>query len=175
MFSKSNKSNAARSNAGRERRTSPSIIGADCTITGDILSQGEVQIDGRVDGDVRCDMLVVGPTGTITGEISAELVRVLGSVTGQVKARAVELARTAHVVGDITHESLSIEAGAFVEGRFDRMNEQKALPSDRNIAGQALLSSPAEAQKSAEDKKAESADGQDSEPEQGTEVAAATA
>ncbi|HVI50285.1 MAG TPA: polymer-forming cytoskeletal protein [Candidatus Sulfotelmatobacter sp.] len=140
MFSKSNKANA-----GRERRTSPSIIGADCTITGDILSQGEVHVDGRVDGDVRCDMLVVGPSGTITGEISAELVRVLGSVTGQIKARAVELAKSAHVVGDITHESLSIEAGAFVEGRFDRLAEQKALPSgDRNAAGQALLSSPAE-------------------------------
>jgi cytoskeletal protein CcmA (bactofilin family) len=147
MFSKISKANAAGT-----RRTSPSIIGADCTITGDILSQGEVHVDGRVDGDVRCDMLVVGPTGTITGEISADLVRVLGSVTGQVKARAVELAKTAHVVGDITHDTLSIEAGAFVEGRFDRMSHQTgtgeaakaALSSDRNAAGQALLASPSE-------------------------------
>jgi cytoskeletal protein CcmA (bactofilin family) len=142
MFSKANKSNASSG-----RRTSPSIIGADCTITGDILSQGEVHVDGRVDGDVRCDMLVVGPTGTITGEISADLVRVLGSVTGQIKARSVELAKSAHVVGDISHDSLSIEAGAFVEGRFDRMHSQTteaAKPvTDRNAAGQALLASPA--------------------------------
>jgi cytoskeletal protein CcmA (bactofilin family) len=156
MFSKANKSNAASG-----RRTSPSIIGADCTITGDILSQGEVHVDGRVDGDVRCDMLVVGPTGTITGEISADLVRVLGSVTGQIKARSVELSKSAHVVGDISHDSLSIEAGAFVEGRFDRMHNQtteaaKSL-TDRNAAGQALLASPPEpkAEPKAEPKKDE--------------------
>jgi len=142
MFSKANKSNASSG-----RRTSPSIIGADCTITGDILSQGEVHVDGRVDGDVRCDMLVVGPTGTITGEISADLVRVLGSVTGQIKARSVELAKSAHVVGDISHDSLSIEAGAFVEGRFDRIMHNQTTEAaksltDRNAAGQALLASP---------------------------------
>lgn len=161
MFSKISKANAASS-----RRTSPSIIGADCTITGDILSQGEVHVDGRVDGDVRCDMLVVGPTGTITGEISADLVRVLGSVTGQIKARAVELAKSAHVVGDITHDTLSIEAGAFVEGRFDRMSHQTgtgdaakaaALTSDRNAAGQALLASPTESKADEEKKKDEDA------------------
>jgi len=141
MFSRPNKSKD-----GRERNVTPSIIGTDCTLTGNILSQGEVHVDGRVEGDIRCDTLVVGQSGTITGEISAETVRVLGTVTGQIRSRAVQLAKTAHVVGDIVHETLSIEAGAFVEGRFDRMSptglgDSKALP-DRNAAGQALLSAP---------------------------------
>ena len=119
MFSKTNKAS--------NHRSSPSIIGADCALTGDINSQGEVHVDGRVHGDVRCGFLVIGEQGAIIGEINAETVRVLGSVTGQISAKAVELAKTARVVGDITHDSLSVEAGAHVEGRFNRLPALKAL------------------------------------------------
>lgn len=156
MFSKPNKDTPT-----TPRRASPSIIGADCTITGNILSQGEVHVDGRVDGDVRCDSLVIGVTGVITGEISSELVRILGTVTGQIKSRAVEMTKTAHVVGDITHESLAIEAGAFIHGRFDHMQDPAEAATstlaDRNAAGQVLLASPAESKTKGEKKSADAA------------------
>lgn len=113
MFSKPNKPTVL-------NRTSPSIIGTNCSLAGDILSDGEVHVDGKVVGDVRCVTLVIGEAGGVTGEIVAETVRVLGSVTGQITASAVELARTARITGDITHDSLAVEAGAHVEGRFNR-------------------------------------------------------
>jgi cytoskeletal protein CcmA (bactofilin family) len=113
MFSKPNKTVTLRS--------TPSIIGANCSLAGDIVSEGEVHVDGKVVGDVRCVTLVIGEAGGITGEINAETVRVLGAVTGQITARAVELAKTARILGDITHDSLAVEAGAYVEGRFNRL------------------------------------------------------
>ncbi|HIJ38005.1 MAG TPA: polymer-forming cytoskeletal protein [Rhodospirillaceae bacterium] len=129
MFSRHNKPPAT--------RETPSIIGSNCTLVGDILSQGEVHIDGRVNGDVRCAVLVIGESGFITGEIRAEKVRVLGAVTGQINARAVELAKTARILGDITHESLAVEAGAYVEGRFNRQAE--ATADQPSIEGRQLL------------------------------------
>jgi len=145
MFTtKSNKGN-------RERHSPPSIIASDCIVTGDVFSQGEVQMDGRVNGDLRCDLLVVGETGSITGEISAQTVRIFGSVNGQITAAAVELAKSARVLGDITHDSLAIEAGAHVQGRIKRNNEEDGYPSesvqalpDRNAGGQALLTAGTE-------------------------------
>ena len=140
MFLKSNKPTSS-----RDSRTTPTIIGADCRITGDIFSQGEVQIDGRIDGDIRCSHLVVGETGAITGEISAETVRVLGAVTGQIRATSVDLAKTARVLGDITQDSLSVQAGAHIEGSFNRLTPEKPVAEkpatlpDRNKSGQALL------------------------------------
>jgi cytoskeletal protein CcmA (bactofilin family) len=143
MFSKGNKSAA--------RRSTPSIIGTDCTFTGDIQSDGEVQVDGRLDGDVRCSNLVIGEKGSITGEIIADTVSVLGMVAGQITAQSVALARTARVLGDITHDSLSVEVGAYVEGRFNRRPDQTAAKAVeatndaaplRNATGQALLSHP---------------------------------
>jgi len=51
-------------------------------------------------------------------------VRVHGTVNGQIKARSVQLAKTAHVVGDILHEDLAIETGAFLEGHCKRLVEE---------------------------------------------------
>ncbi len=127
MFSKPNKPSA-------HHRTSPSIIGSNCSLAGDISSDGEVHVDGKVVGDVRCAILVIGEEGGVTGEINAETVRVLGSVTGQITASAVELAKTARITGDITHETLSVEAGAFVEGRFNRL-VQKAVEAVPAVPG----------------------------------------
>ncbi len=65
-------------------------------------------------------MLVIGEQGSVAGEVKAETVSVLGTVKGQITAQAVALARTARILGDITHDTLSVEAGAYVEGRFNR-------------------------------------------------------
>jgi cytoskeletal protein CcmA (bactofilin family) len=120
MFSKPNKPHQGLN------RTSPSIIGNNCSLAGDISSDGEVHVDGKVVGDVRCVTLVIGEAGSVTGEINAETVRVLGAVSGQITANAVELAKSARIVGDITHDTLAVEAGAYVEGRFNRLQPAAA-------------------------------------------------
>ena len=94
----------------------PSIISADMAIQGAVNSAGDVQIDGRVEGDVRSISLVVGEHAQIQGEIFAEEATVRGKVIGRIHARKVLLAATSHVEGDILHEALTVEAGAFFEG-----------------------------------------------------------
>lgn len=118
MFSKSNKRNTTPT---QQVQAPPSIISSDLNIVGDLLSDGEIQIDGTVNGDIRTHALVIGETAKIKGEIVADAVRVLGTVHGQIKAKVVKLAASAHVVGDIMHEDLSIETGAFIEGHCKRM------------------------------------------------------
>ena len=51
------------------------------------------------------------------------------TVTGQLKAETIVLAKTAKVLGDIIHESLEIEAGAFVEGSIRRIGSEKPRTS----------------------------------------------
>ena len=104
----------------------PSILSADMRVVGDISSQGEVQIDGTVEGDVRAKSVLVGESADIKGELLAEQIQIHGRINGLVKSRVVHLARTAHVVGDILHESMSIETGAFLEGHCKRMTEPRA-------------------------------------------------
>ncbi|MCH8215019.1 MAG: polymer-forming cytoskeletal protein, partial [Proteobacteria bacterium] len=70
---------------------------------------------------------LIGESATIKGEIVGDTVRVYGTVNGQIKARAVTLAKSAHVVGNILHENLSIEEGAFLEGHCKRLGEGEFL------------------------------------------------
>lgn len=103
--------------AKRGRQVSaPSIISADLTVTGTLLSTGDIQIDGRVEGDVRSVGLVIGEKAEIHGEIFAEDVTVRGKVLGRIRARKIQLAATSHVEGDILHEAFAVESGAFFEG-----------------------------------------------------------
>ncbi|MCH7864596.1 MAG: polymer-forming cytoskeletal protein [Proteobacteria bacterium] len=126
MFSKSSKGSASAADSQpAEKPSPPSIISADLRIFGDISSDGEIQIDGAVDGDIRTKTLLVGEGAHIKGEIVADTVHVHGTVSGQIKSRSVNLAKTAHVVGDILHEDLTIETGAFLEGHCKRMTEKK--------------------------------------------------
>ena len=99
----------------------PSIISIDLSIQGNLSSNGEIQVDGTVNGDISCKALIVGTKGSVSGEVTAQTVRIHGSIKGQVKAKSVFLASTAQMSGDIEHESLAIEPGAFMEGHCKRI------------------------------------------------------
>ena len=96
--------------------SAPSILSAEMSMQGALNSAGDIQIDGRVEGDVRSVGLVIGDKAEIHGEIFAEDVTVRGKVVGRICARKVLLAATSHVEGDILHEALAVENGAFFEG-----------------------------------------------------------
>ena len=102
------------------RKPSPkvaSLISADITVEGGVTGDGELQIDGVVRGDVRVGRLTVGETGHIEGSIYAEAVEVRGRIVGAVTAKQVRLYGTSYIDGDITHEQLAMETGAFFQGR----------------------------------------------------------
>jgi cytoskeletal protein CcmA (bactofilin family) len=99
----------------------PSIISADLKIVGDLHSSGDLQIDGAIEGNISSRSLTIGESAVVRGTLVAETVRVYGEVFGEVKANAVTLAKTAKVEGDITHQSLTMEAGADLIGRLTRL------------------------------------------------------
>jgi cytoskeletal protein CcmA (bactofilin family) len=110
MFSKGTAPKSGRDNV-------PSIISQATHIVGDITTDGEVQIDGKVEGNIRCHSLIVAESGEVSGKVACESVTVHGTLTGTVHGRSVNLSSTARLVGDITHETLTIEAGAHVQGQ----------------------------------------------------------
>lgn len=94
-----------------------SLISENITIEGNVVGEGEVHIDGVVRGDVRVGKLTVGDTGHIEGAVFAEAVEARGRIVGQVTAKQVRLYGTAYIDGDITHEQLAMETGAYFQGR----------------------------------------------------------
>ena len=104
----------------------PSIIGEDLMITGNVNSKGEIQVDGEIQGDVQCGSLLLGDKSQITGCVLAEDVVVRGRVLGSIRGLRVTLQAQSHVEGDIYHQSLAIEQGAFFEGKSRRSEDPLA-------------------------------------------------
>ncbi len=100
----------------------PSIISADLKIVGDLHSNGDLQIDGAVEGDIASRSLTVGECAVVRGSLVAENVRVYGAVFGQIKANSVTLTKTAKVEGNVLYRALSVESGAILTGNVSRLD-----------------------------------------------------
>jgi cytoskeletal protein CcmA (bactofilin family) len=118
---------SAQAKAADQPRSVPSIISQDLTIMGDLISKGELQVDGSVQGDIKGTSIVLGPSGAVSGNVVAEKVRVAGKVDGTIDAAKVELDQSAKVSGDVRHEILSISAGAHLVGKVLRRDSSAAL------------------------------------------------
>ncbi len=105
-----------------------SIIGSDLTIKGNLVCAGDLQIDGRVDGDITCRTLTLGAEPIIDSVVKAETVRICGSFSGEIRAKKVILTSAAKVKGDIYHEVLEVELGASFEGYLGRLDSQTGIP-----------------------------------------------
>ena len=126
--------------AGKTASGVPSIISADLRIEGNLFSEGDVQVDGEVIGDIDSRTLTLGEKSVVRGSISAETVRLCGQVEGEVRASTVVMTKTARITGDILHDSLAIEAGAFIDGHCKRL---EAKPGE--TAGQGVKTAQASA------------------------------
>ena len=119
MFSRE-KTGAALPKASRSGPPSLSFIGPEVLVSGDLATDAQLHVDGRIDGNVRCSQLVQGEAGIIAGNIQGEEARIAGTVEGQVNVRTLFVEASARILGDVTYETLSMDAGAQVEGRLAR-------------------------------------------------------
>ncbi|SEN82127.1 protein CcmA, bactofilin family [Paracoccus alcaliphilus] len=115
-------------------RSTPSVLSADLSVTGNIGTEGDIQIEGNVEGDVRAHQLVIGESATIKGEIVGDEVVVHGRVVGRVRGLKVRLTATARVEGDIIHKTIAIESGAHFEGSVQRQDDPLAGGATKKLA-----------------------------------------
>lgn len=90
--------------------------------TGRISGQADLRIDGKVEGPISLHghRLMVGPTGQLNSEVTANEVVVQGKVTGNLHARdRIEIKNGGSVAGDIHTSRISIEDGADFKGRAE--------------------------------------------------------
>lgn len=121
MFSR-DKSTASLAKPVRPGPAGLSFIGPEVLVSGDLTTDAQLHIDGRIDGNVRCIQLVQGTAGTIAGNIHADEARIAGTVEGLVSVRTLFVEASARIMGDVAYETISIDAGALIEGRLARRN-----------------------------------------------------
>jgi cytoskeletal protein CcmA (bactofilin family) len=87
-------------------------------ITGDIVCDGNIRIDGTLKGNLQAKgKVVIGPSGLIDGELNCQNADISGTVRAKVTvAEQLTLKATAKLSGDISTNKLAIEPGANFTG-----------------------------------------------------------
>ena len=114
---------------GSKRRGT--VIAEGLKIVGIVTAEGLVEVNGQIEGELHCTSLIVSRNARVAGTITAERVVVDGTVEGPIQGGAVILKSQAHVVGDIHHQSLAIERGAYFEGRSMQVHGSNGRQPDR--------------------------------------------
>ena len=95
------------------------IVGAGARLEGNVVSAGNLRIDGQVKGQINSDGdVTLSPQSQVEADIRAQNVSVAGKFKGNliVKAKA-HLARGGRVDGNITSKTLVIEEGGLFHGQ----------------------------------------------------------
>lgn len=94
----------------------PSIISYDTKIKGDILGGDTIHIDGKLEGNILCNEVIIGTRGYILGDIRAKKLSVYGTVNGTIDTEELFVANNARLVGNSYYNKIALEPGAYVEG-----------------------------------------------------------
>ena len=111
------------------------IIGTDVTLTGNLKSNANIQINGKVKGKIhtKADILV-GESALVDGGIKANNVRILGRLQGNIETTEdLEIAPTGRVLGDILAKNLIIQKGGAVAGQIKMDQVQATAPAKEEI------------------------------------------
>jgi cytoskeletal protein CcmA (bactofilin family) len=111
------------------------VIGAESSFQGTLRSKGSVRIDGKIEGGISAEGVILGERGEVQGDISARTVVIGGKVTGNVHAtESLELLAKSQVFGDLHAPQLLIAEGAIFEGSC-LMASEKTKVIEVNVNG----------------------------------------
>ncbi len=112
-------------------KQSTSVFAQGLKIVGTITGDGLVEIRGEVEGDLNCNSVVVCESANVSGNITAQQVVVDGALEGPILGGDVTLKSHAHLLSDIEYRSMTVEKGAFFEGRLTRgtKHHQQTAPT----------------------------------------------
>lgn len=99
-------------------KPSSSYLSSDLQVIGDIKTSSILNIDAAVKGNVVAEKLNVSAQARIEGDVTASDLSVSGEIEGTITGGIVALESTANIVGVIRYDSLSVQAGASVEGQL---------------------------------------------------------
>ena len=102
-----------------EASTTSAFLGKGSRVTGKLVFEGTVRLEGQVEGEITAqDTLVVGETAVINAQINGTSIVVHGTIKGDVTARKrLEIHAPGKVYGNISVPSLVIHEGVVFEGQ----------------------------------------------------------
>jgi len=100
-----------------------SVLTPDVVMEGNLVTSGELMVDGAVHGTVQAARCTIGVDGVVQGYVVAEEVLVQGRVIGPICGVRVHIVSGGQVEGDVINTSLVVEDGAYLDGQIRRSED----------------------------------------------------
>ncbi|PHI18328.1 hypothetical protein CEQ90_18640 [Lewinellaceae bacterium SD302] len=111
----------AKSNSGRTGGT-PSrglnTVNEGTVMTGDLVADSDIRIDGTINGDLKCKAkVIIGPKGSIKGTVNCDSAVIEGKFDGRLEVReSLVIKETADIIGDVVTKNIAMSSGASFDG-----------------------------------------------------------
>jgi len=106
-----------------------SIVGEDMQLVGDISFKGKLRLDGKAEGNIQGDYLILGETGMVIGDIVANTFVCSGKVNGNVNVKKLHVIKSGNITGKVETSDLSVESGATLNGEIkSRTKDLRLVP-----------------------------------------------
>jgi cytoskeletal protein CcmA (bactofilin family) len=94
------------------------VLAGGTAVSGTIVTESDFRLDGHIEGDINCKgKIVVGPKGSIKGNIISDQAEILGYVEGSLRIKEKLIFKsTSNIKGEIVTQTLEIEPGAHFNG-----------------------------------------------------------
>jgi len=118
------------------------VIGDGVVVKGAFTVPAKAVINGVIEGDLTAEEVLIGPTGRITGRVSAKIIDVRGQLHNTiVSERSLIVRSTGKIVGKIHYSEIEIEKGGEIEGALSQGAEPPAMAAS-SPASPATVSAP---------------------------------
>ena len=93
------------------------VIGDGVVVKGAFTVPSKAVINGVIEGDLTAEEVLIGPTGRITGRVSAKVIDVRGQLHNTIVSEKSLIVRaTGKIVGKVHYAEIEIEKGVNAEG-----------------------------------------------------------
>ncbi len=104
----------------------PSLISKSVIITGDIKNASNIEIEGKVEGNIFADTITLREGGEIIGNTKSKIFNIKGNFKGNSVAEKINISDTAIVNGLLEYNFLSVDYGANINCELKRINEKNS-------------------------------------------------
>lgn len=133
--SSSSRSTGNSSNSGAPSR-GLNTVNEGTTVTGDLVADSDIRIDGTINGDLKCKAkVIIGPKGKINGTVSCDSAVIEGGFDGKLEVReSLVIKETANIVGEIITKNIAMSAGCAFDGTLSTKINKAAQPNTDKVA-----------------------------------------
>jgi cytoskeletal protein CcmA (bactofilin family) len=110
-----------------EKETITSIIGGEMQLVGDVTFKGKLRLDGKAEGNISGEYLILGETGVIVGDVVVNTFVCSGRVEGNLNVKNLYVVKGGIIEGKVETMDIAVESGAIMNGEIKSHTQELRL------------------------------------------------